>query len=490
VETVDQTIVGRDEELKILEEVYESSEPQFLAVYGRRRIGKTYLISEFFKPKGTYFEITGMQEGSLKEQLFRFAYEFSRQFNEDTPIAPPQSWTHALILLHQAIEKVEEGRKIILFFDEIPWLASRRSGFLSALEHLWNRYLSRRANLILVICGSSASWVIKNVINNRGGLYGRVTKKMCLLPFTLAETEKYLRSRRIDLDRKQIIDLYMAIGGVPKYLSYVQGEKSAAQTINALCFSLKGELHHEFHNLYRSLFTNHEYHIAIVRALAKTSGGLSREELLKQAKLSSGGSSSRTIEELIDAGFLIYVPSFHQKKKGGTYRLIDEYSLFYLTWMEHLSQISMENGDADFWMKKYGSSQWKAWSGCAFESLCFKHIQNIKKALGIAGISTLQSGWRYLPKPSADQDQGAQIDLVIDRADRCINLCEMKFSDSEFVIDKSYGEKLKAKKRIFKDQTKTKKALFTTLVTSYGVKKNGHSLGIVDAQLTMDALFE
>lgn len=485
---MDKVIIGRNEELEILEEIYESAEPQFLAVYGRRRIGKTFLISEFFKAKGVYFEITGMKNGSASEQLFQFAYEFSRQFNEGRRIAPPKNWGQALNLLHEAIEKVEKGRKIILFFDEVPWLASPCSKFLNALEHFWNRYLSRNKNVIMIICGSSASWIIRNIINNKGGLHGRVTRKMRLLPFTLSETEEYLKSRHIELDRKQVIDIYMAMGGVPKYLSLIQRGKSATQIINDLCFSLNGGLYNEFDNLYKSLFNYYEYHIAVVKALAKASDGLTKDELLDRVKLSSGGSSSRVIEDLVDAGFLIYVPSFNKKKIGGIYRLSDEYSLFYLTWIAENSGIGLESVDSEFWIKKQGTAKWNAWSGCAFESLCLKHIQKIKKALGISGISTIESGWRYLPSKESDE-QGAQIDLVIDRADKCINLCEMKYSDSEFAIDKSYVEKLQKKKKVFKEQTGSTKTLFTTMVTTYGVKKNVHYLSIIDNQLIMDDLF-
>ncbi len=483
-----KSIIGRDKELEMLREIYEDSEPQFLAVYGRRRIGKTFLISEFFKNKGVYFEITGMKEGTLGEQLFQFAYEFSRQFNEGERIPPPKNWAQALNILHEAIEKVEKGRKIILFFDEVPWLASPRSKFLNALEHFWNRYISRNKNVIMIICGSSASWIIRNIINNKGGLHGRVTRKMRLLPFTLLETEDYLKSRRIELDRKQIIDIYMAMGGVPKYLSYIGRGKSAAQVINDVCFSLNGGLYNEFDNLYKSLFENYEHHIAIVKALATAIEGLAKDELLDKVKLSSGGTSSRIIDDLVNAGFIVYVPSFSKMKAGGIYRLIDEYSLFYLTWIAEISKIGLESVDSDFWIKKQGTSKWHAWSGCAFESLCLKHIQKIKKALGISGISTIESGWRYLPGKSINQ-RGAQIDLVIDRADKCINLCEMKYCDSEFVIDKPYVEKLQNKKRVFREQTGTSKTLFTTMVTSYGVKKNTYYLSAVDNQLTMDDLF-
>jgi hypothetical protein len=435
-----------------------------------------------------YFEITGMKDGATAEQLFQFAYEFSRQFNEGKRVPPPKNWAQALILLHEAIEKVEKGRKIILFFDEIPWLASPRSKFLNSLEHFWNRYLSRNKNVIMIICGSSASWIIRNIINNKGGLHGRVTRKMRLLPFTLSETEEYLKSRHIELERKQIIDIYMALGGVPKYLSFIARGKSAAQIINDLCFSPNGGLYDEFDNLYKSLFENYEYHVAIVKELAKAQDGLAKDEILNNVKLASGGSSSRLIEELVDAGFLIFVPSFNKKKSGGIYRLIDEYSLFYLTWIAENSKIGLESVDSEFWIKKQSTSKWNAWSGCAFESLCLKHIQKIKKALGISGISTIESGWRYLPQKLSDQE-GAQIDLVIDRADKCINLCEMKYSDSEFIVDKPYVEKLHTKKKVFREQTGTTKTLFTTMVTTYGVKKNTHYLSVVDSQLTMDDLF-
>jgi hypothetical protein len=412
---------------------------------------------------------------------------FARQFNGGKRISPPKNWAQALNLLHEAIEKVEDKR-VILFFDEVPWLASPRSNFLNALEHFWNRYLSRNKNVILIICGSSASWIIRKIINNKGGLHGRVTRKMRLLPFALSETEKYLKSRHIDLDRKQIIDIYMAMGGVPKYLSYISRGKSAAQIINEVCFTPKGGLYDEFINLYKSLFDNYEHHIAIVKALSKESEGLTKLELLDKVKMASGGTSTRIIDELVDAGFLIFVPSFHKKKVGGIYRLIDEYSLFYLTWIAEVSKIGMESVDQEFWVKKYGTAKWNSWSGCAFESLCLKHIQRIKKGLGISGISTIESGWRHLPKKASSQ-QGAQIDLVIDRTDKCINLCEMKYSDGEFVIDKPYAEKLQTKKKVFREQTGTTKTLFTTMVTTYGVKKNSHYLSVVDNQLTMDELF-
>ena len=485
---MDQNIVGRKEEVAILREIYESNEPQFLAVYGRRRIGKTFLIHEFFRDKGVYFEITGVKGGKTSEQLLHFSYEFSLKFNNGDNIPTPRNWSKAFHLLNDAVEKVPKEKKIILFFDEVPWLASQKSRFLNALEHFWNRYMSRKNNLIMIICGSAASWIIKKIIYNKGGLHGRVTRKIRLLPFTLLETEEYLKSRHIEFDKKQIVELYMVFGGVPKYLSYAKRGTSVTQIINDTCFSVMGGLYDEFDKLYQSLFDSYEHHVAIVKTLAKTISGLTKNELIKNARLTSGGTSSKIIKELIDSGFIIYIPPFGKKKVGGKYRLIDEYSLFHETWIESISNISLEGVDSQFWIKKYHTPKWNAWSGYAFESLCLKHIYQIKKALGVSGISTVESGWWYIPK--TEEEKGAQIDLVIDREDRCINLCEIKFSELEFVIDKPYAEKLQNKKLIFRSKMATNKTLFTTMITTYGVKKNDLYLATVENQLIMDSLFQ
>lgn len=479
-------IIGREDEMEILQEIYSSCEPHFLAVYGRRRIGKTFIISEIFKDKGIYFEVTGMKNGKLLDQLFQFSFEFSRIFNKGVKLPTPKSWIAAFQKLQEAIEQIRD-QKIILFFDEAPWLASRKSGFLSALEHFWNRYLSKNPQIILIICGSSASWIIKKVIYNKGGLYNRVTRKMRLLPFKLQDVESYLKSRQIGLDRKQIVDLYMVFGGVPKYLSYVKRGHSVAQIISETCFSDKGALYEEFSALYGSLFEDSEQHIAVVHALSEVISGMTKSELLTKAHLSSGGTSSKVIQELVDAGFIMYIPPFGKKKVDGKYRLYDEYSLFYLTWIKKLARTNLESGDGEFWMKKQGTPEWHAWSGYAFESLCLKHIGQIKKALGISGVETIASGWWYHSKDK--EERGAQIDLVIDREDRCVNLCEMKYSDSQFAITKDYLDNLKNKKQVFREKTQRNKALFTTMVTPYGVKKNSYSLEGVDRELTLDDLF-
>lgn len=474
-------IICRERELAILQELLASDQAEFLALYGRRRIGKTFLITQFFKNKGLYFELTGIKQASLAEQLKNFNVEFSDRFLQGAPLdMPPSDWGAAFTLLRHQIEKMNTASRIILFFDELPWLSSRRSGFLQALDHCWNRYLSRDKRIIIVVCGSAASWMIKKVIHNKGGLYGRLTREIRLMPFTLGETKKFLQAKQIDLDNKQLIMLYMVLGGVAKYLNGVRRGASVAQIINELCFSAHGQLFSEFNKLYSALFDNAQHHLSVVKALAKYPQGLNQEVLLNKVGLSSGGRATQILYELEASGFIMSFPCFGHKKKEKRYRLMDEYSLFYLHWMEGLSIDALHTLDENYWLAQQNSPAWNSWAGLAFESICLKHINKIKSALGLGGVITSSSGWYGI---------GAQVDLIIDRQDNCINLCEIKYLNQPFVMDKSYADILQKKKSIFAQASKTRKTLLTTLLTTYGAVENKYYLTAVDKQLTMDVLF-
>ncbi|NGX60522.1 MAG: hypothetical protein KR126chlam3_01698 [Chlamydiae bacterium] len=368
---------------------------------------------------------------------------------------------------------------MILFFDELPWLASPKSGFLQALDHLWNRYLSSMPNIILIICGSAASWMINKVINSRGGLHNRITHEIRLLPFTFQETQEYLEKRNIAFDLPQLAQLYFAIGGVAKYLTYVSRGLSAAQIINALCFKKNGPLLREFYRLYDSLFSHSQHHIAIVRALAKVRSGLTHRDLAKATKLPTGGTFTSHLKELQTSGFIDTISTFGKSKWDIKYILIDEFSLFYLTWMEDLSSMDLDDDVPNYWVKQQKSSRYEAWKGFAFERLCMKHLKNIKQQLGISAVITKTSKYRA---------NHTEIDWLIDREDNCINLFEAKFVESEFVITKAYAEILRNKKYLFAEATGTKKTIFLTMITPYGVKENAHFLGTVDQQLTIKTL--
>ena len=441
-------IFGRTEEIKILNRLLQSNRPEFLAIYGRRRVGKTFLIHEFFKDKGVYFCVTGSANSNKKLQLRKFYRELQNMFPSLSSTKEPKDWDEALYTLKEAVTKISPSKKIIIFFDELPWLASNRSGFLPALEYAWNQYFSHMNNVILIVCGSAAAWIISKIINNKQGLYGRLSEIIKLHAFTLDETEKFLTAQKVKLSHKQIVELYMSLGGIAKYLTYIHPGDSTAQIINRLCFTPQGQLVGEFNNLYQSLFDNPQKHIQIVKGLAEKKSGVFQKDLIEKLQIPSGGHVSSILEELEESGFIAANPEFMKKSKDKKLWLIDEYSYFYLTWMEKNKGSIILGNDKDYWLKMQNDPRWKSWSGYAFESICFKHIAQIKKTLGISAVLTNESQWSYRPKDKSEK--GAQIDLIIDRKDDCINLCEIKFYHTLFTIDHAYALELQHKIAVFR----------------------------------------
>lgn len=473
-------IIGRDDEIESLSEILTDEEPHLLAVYGRRRIGKTFLIRNFFE-KQIAFEISGLHNASQQEQLENFTQRLALAKGKRKIADNPQTWIQAFQLLVAYLEPLLKKGKKIVFFDEFPWMDTPRSGFMQAFENFWNTWASSQKKLIVIICGSAAAWMIRKVVNNKGGLHNRITRRMRLLPFTLQETEAYLQHRNINLDRYQILQLYMAMGGVPHYLKEIKRGESAIQAIDRICFKKDGLLTDEFKNLYTSLFDNASSHTAIINALAKKPGGLTRNDILKASKLSSGGGFTQIIEELTESGFITaYIP-FGKTIKDSLYKLTDEYSLFYMKFITG-SKIS----GAGTWTKVSATPSWKSWSGYAYESVCMKHMRQIKKALGISGIHSEVSAWHNRGK----DEKGAQIDLLIDRNDRTINACEIKFSGDPFEITKAYKADLENKVRAFKFASKTRKTVFLTMITTYGVRNIENFAGFINNEIKMDALFK
>lgn len=471
--------VGREKEKAILQEALNSREAEMVAVIGRRRVGKTYLIKETFKDK-ILFEVTGLQAAPLKEQLENFAYSLTKQSKSSLPVATPSSWLRAFMLLIDYLEGFEYEEKKVVFLDELSWLATHKSGFLRALGFFWNSWAVNQ-HIVIVICGSAASWMIQKVINHRGGLHNRITKRIFLQTFTLAETKAYLDSSGAHFNTYQIIQLYMALGGVPHYLKEIKAGKSAVQNIDEICFSPNGLLRNEFERLYPSLFENAENHISAIRALASSQQGLTRNQIIQLGRLPEGGSTSRLLQELVQSGFISAYYPFGKKKKDLLYRLTDEYSLFYLQFIENKKQEG-----AGTWQHLSQTQSYKTWSGYAFENICLKHIPAIKKALGISGVYSLSSSFY---KKGTATEPGAQIDLLIDRNDQVINLFEIKFYAKEYQLTKDYAEQLRQKMNIFQETTQTRKQLFLTLITTFGLKHNPHSLGLVQQTISMADFF-
>lgn len=471
-------IIGRKEEIAILNEALHSEEAEMIAVLGRRRVGKTFLIREIYKER-IIFELTGIRNQSDKEHLEAFMLKIEELTGEKQAI--PNGWLEAFFRLKMALKPlVQPDKKLVLFFDELSWLAPSGSNFLDYLGHFWNDWASRE-NLVVVLCGSAASWIIQKVINDKGGLHNRVTKYLNLKPFTLLETEAYFQSKLINFTRYQIVQMYMAFGGIPFYLKEIRSDKSAIQNINDICFEEHGLLKNEFNRLYPALFDNAEQHIAVIRALAKSNKGLSRTEIIQHGKVSNGSSTTRVLEELEQTGFIMAFHPFGKKKKDKIYRLADEYSNFYLRFIENTTY----EGEGTF-LQLSQLQEYKIWCGYAFEGICMKHVPQIKKALGIGGVYT--TTYSYLRKADAFE-KGLQIDMLIERADRVINLFEIKFYNTEFVFTKEYGDKVRERLFLFMRLAKTKAQIRMTMMTTYGIKHNIHSLGLVDPVLTLDVLF-
>ncbi len=454
-------------------------------MYGRRRVGKTYLVNQIMRPRSRFFELTGTRGGKLHEQLRNFSHEFARVF-EGHANDPPMSWQIAFEQLTAALTAVREtSRKVVLFFDELPWLASPRSGFLRALDYAYNRHWSRMKHVVVIVCGSAASWMIKRVIGDKGGLHGRLTQKVRLRPFDLSETEQFLHHRQVRLDRIQIIDLYMAIGGIAKYLELCIPGRSATQQIETLCFSPTGYLRQEFELLLSSLFGKSGVHRAIIKHLAAHPEGLSEKQLIKGARLAKGGSISAAIEDLMASDFVLRMPQFGQIRRDAVLRVADPYSHFYLKWIES-TQRSPFNDDLNHWAKQRSKPGYQAWAGRAFERVCLQHVGAIKQALGISGVLTRSSSWRLL---DAGGRTTAQIDLVIDRDDHCINLCEIKYASAPWRMTAAYARRLIERRETFIAVTKTRKAVFNILLAASGATGQRHLNQAVDAQVSADVLF-
>lgn len=369
---------------------------------------------------------------------------------------------------------------MVVFIDELPWLATAKSGFLGGLSFFWNSWASKK-NIVVVICGSAASWMIQKVVDDKGGLHNRITRRIDLQPFNLYETECYFKSRNILLDRYHIVQLYMALGGVPHYLKEVEAGKSAAQNIDQILFRPSAILQNEFERLYPALFEQADKHIEVIRTLAKKRQGMTRQEIISAATLTDGGGISRILEELALSGFIsVYFP-FGKKRKDSVYRLTDEFSLFYIQFMENRG-----NRGAGIWQELSQTPAYKSWAGYTFESICIKHTSQIKKALGIAGVYTEASG--YVGK--REGEKGIQIDLVLDRKDQSINIFEIKFYHSPWAITKAEADELAYKKMQFKRLTSTPKQVFLTLISTFGIQPNSHSIGLIDNSHSMDCLFE
>lgn len=470
-------LIGRKRQQKLLYSLLESEESEFVAIYGRRRVGKTYLIRETFSNQIT-FQHTGLQNVDRKGQLKEFGR--SLQLAGMSKVPRLSDWSDAFFALSQFLQSRPEGKKVV-FIDELPWMDTPKSNLVAALDHFWNGWATTRKDIVLIICGSATSWIISKIVKNYGGLHNRLTRLISLKPFSLHECEQFAVANNLGMSRRNILDAYMILGGIPYYWKFLQREYSWAQNIDMLFFQESSPLQNEFKALYASLFRNPQPYIDIITSLGTKKAGMSRTEIINATQLDIGGQLTTILEELEQCDFIRSFHAIGKKKKEVTYQLIDNFTLFYFQFMARQTTKA-----SNYWSRTINQPQFHTWSGLAYERVCLQHIEQIKQAIGISGIVSNVYSWQYIPKNK--DEKGTQIDMLIDRDDRTINLCEIKYSQGEYEMTEAYAKALQDKLSVFQNVTKTKKGVSLLMITSYGVKRNPWANDI-HIQLTMDDLF-
>ena len=471
-----EPFIARERECAELQRCLDSGRSELVIVYGRRRVGKTFLIERFFNDKYD-FKFVGARNLSTRAQLANFARSLKKYGAQD--VKPFANWADAFYALENYLETLPTDKKKVVFFDEMPWVDSFRSDFVSSLEYFWNSWAVSQRNILFVATGSATSWMMDKLVANKGGLHGRITSRIHVTPFTLHEVEEYMRGIGSNWDRMQILQSYMLLGGVPFYYSLIRSSDSLAQNIDRLFFLEDGALRLEFDELYHALFSNADLYIEVVKLLCEHKSGLTFSEISKAIHF-EGGKLTRVLLNLERCDFIEKWAQYGNKKREARYRMIDFYTIFYYKFIE-----SNSYKDSHWWSNNLDSRSISSWMGNAFEQVCMAHHRQIKDKLHIDSMATSIYTWH---KKSDEELPGAQIDMIIERADRIIHLCEMKFSENKYAITKDYEMKLRERAGIFKMATGNKKALVHTFITTYGVVDGKHH-SIVHSEVTMDDLF-
>ena len=471
------TIIGREQEIKKLSAAVDRVRPEFIALYGRRRVGKTFLINQMFRNQFA-FKMTGVIEGTLKDQFTAFV-DAMNDYGFDVP-EQPKDWMQAFIMLKNALKKkVNNGEQCIVFIDELPAMDAEGSNVAGAVGYFWNSWASQYDNFVFIICGSATSWMITNVIDSKGGLHDRITVEMPIHPFTLKETEQYLEYQHFLWNRQMVLQAYMIFGGIPYYLSLLDKEESLVQNVDRLFFSQDIQMRREFRRLFNTLYKNPEKYIDIIKALNKSRKGLTREEIASELKCSNNGHLGKQLEDLVCCDLIRknIVREKEIKRKDAIYQLCDFFCLFYLTFIERAEV------EQQYWSHHINTPEVNSWMGLTYERICMAHIQQIKHSLHLDTISTLSYSWR-----SKTSTPAAQIDIIIERADKIVNICEVKYCQYEYNLDKDEYERINKRKNAFIQETGLRHTPWLTMITTEGVARGKYS-EMIQTQVTLDDLF-
>lgn len=474
-----RNIIGRQYEFELLERCMNSIESELIVVYGRRRVGKTYLVNQFFGNEFA-FKLTGVFDKPASVQLERFASQIEEY--SGNPVDTPSDWYKAFDMLKEMLKRLVCTGKKVVFIDEMPWLDTKGADFIAAFEQFWNGWAAAEGDIVLVACGSATSWMTDKLLGNKGGLFNRAATRLYVRQFTLKETEQYLISQGVEWSRYDIAECYMIMGGIPFYLKQINPRWSYTQNIDNIFFREKGLLWDEFNLLYATLFKQPENHIAVVEALSKKRIGLTRNEIIAETGLPDNGYLKTVLENLANSEFIRPYNYYGKKKQDTVYQLADFFTMFYFAYIK-----DNYGRDSHFWSNSIDNPSRRSWAGYTFEQLCLYHIEQIRRSLGISGVQCEVSSW-FHKQEDKSRERGAQIDLLIDRRDRVINVCEMKYSINGFTIDKEYDEVLRNKLDMFRRDSGTRKALHLTMITTYGVRRGMYS-NRVQSEVMLDDLF-
>ena len=475
-----ETIIGRSKETGQMAKYLQSRKAEFVALYGRRRVGKTFLVTTYFKNKFD-FDVTGIIGGRKDEELTAF-YTALQHYGYQGK--KPKKWMEAFESLRGLLEakmKKRKGRRCVVFFDELPCFDTPKSGFVHALDYFWNSWASRQSGFFLIVCGSATSWIVRNVIDNHGGLHGRITREMHLKPFTLKETELFLKKQKSKWKRLSTLQAYMILGGIPYYLSMLDVSRSLTENVDQLFFSEDAELKKEYTRLYKSLFSHPERYMEVIKVLSDNKKGLTRKQIAEKLHVANNGHLSAVLEDLINCDFIrrYDVAGVRVKSNGSIYQLMDFFTLFYLHFVD-----GKRRKDPHYWAKTLNTPQQNTWYGLAYERVCLAHIQQILNALHLDNILTECYSWR-----SRDAEDGAQIDLIIDRADDMLNICEVKYSRDKYVLSKAEYKKITNRVEAFGQETNTRKGIHVAVITTFGLSENEYS-EIVQNVVCLDDMFK
>lgn len=472
-----ETIIGRETEIRQLDTIARSSRAEFVALYGRRRVGKTFLVNQVFRGQFA-FKMTGVIEGSLNDQFTAFA-DAMDDFGYEMP-QRPDDWMSAFIMLKKALKKViDQKERCIIFIDELPAMDAGNSNVAGAIGYFWNEWASLHDNIVLIICGSATSWMITNVIDSKGGLHDRLTYEMPIHPFSLREVEQYVQEHHFIWNRQMILHAYMVFGGIPYYLSLLDKDESLAQNIDRLFFSRDTKMRREFRRLFNTLYKNPNKYIDIIKALSKSRKGMTRAQLASKLKCANNGHLGDRLEDLVYCDLIRknIVREKEVKRKDAIYQLCDFFCLFYLTFIDRAEL------ETSYWSHHINTPEINTWMGLAYERICMAHIESIKHALHVDGISTLNYSWR-----SKSSSPAVQIDIIIERADKIVNVCEVKYSQEEYILDKEEYDNIFTRKSTFIKETGLRHTPWITIITTEGVAKGKYS-EMIQSQVRLDDLF-